>query len=215
MKKYQLIIIALCALFLVPSCTLKVPGIKGGILEAKAEKKKVKPVLFEDFEAGTVVGSYSYANTGGNATAEKFIAVNDDKHSGSYSAAASFDTGTDSAWGVGIGFQSAYGGGYIDAKERDTFSAWVKAPAGMSFYFFVNEAQDNGADGEFWNSPNQTGTGKWELYEISTDDFFKNIYSGNQSGNNKLDMTGIGTVGLQFAGAIGKGRVYIDDVWFK
>jgi len=218
-KKIKFIAYITAAMFVLTSCAgvveVKAPGITGGKIEAKAEKKKFKPVLFEDFEAGTAVGSYSYANTGGNASAEKFVATMDEKHGGNYSAFSSFDTGADGAWGVGIGTQSAYGGGYIDAKERDTLSVWVKAPAGMPFYFFCNEAQDNGGDGEFWNSPNQTGTGKWDLYEISMDDFYKNIYSGNQEGNNAVDMTAMGTVGLQFAGSVGKGTVYIDDVYFK
>jgi len=219
MKKIALIILTFIISLVFMSCAgmveVKTPGITGGKLAAKSEKKKFKPVLFEDFEAGTAVGSYSYANTGGNASAEKFIATTDEKHGGNYSAYSSFDTGADGAWGVGIGTQSAYGGGYIDAKDRDTFSIWVKAPAGMPFYFFCNEAQDNKGDGEFWNSPNQTGTGKWDVFEISMDEFYKNIYSGNQEGNNAVDMTAMGTVGLQFSGSVGKGTVYIDDIFFK
>jgi len=219
MKKTALIILTFIISLAFTACAgmieVKTPGITGGKLAAKSEKKKFKPVLFEDFEAGTAVGSYSYANTGGNASAEKFIATTDEKHGGNYSAYSSFDTGADGAWGVGIGTQSAYGGGYIDAKDRDTFSIWVKAPAGMPFYFFCNEAQDNSGDGEFWNSPNQTGTGKWDLFEISMDEFYKNIYSGNQEGNNAVDMTAMGTVGLQFSGSVGKGTVYIDDIYFR
>ena len=46
------------------------------------------------------------------------------------------------------------------------------------------------------------------------DEFFKNIYSGNQAGNNDFDATGIGVVGVQFGGNQGKGRVYLDDIYF-
>jgi len=217
--KHIKIFAAAAAVLFITSCAgvveLKTPAIYGGKIAKKTEAKKVKPVLFEDFEAGTAVGAYAYANQGGNASAEKFVAVTDEKHGGQYSAMTQFDTGADGAWGCGIGTQSAYGGGYIDCSGRDTFSIWVNAPAGYSFYFFVNEAQDNNGDGEFWNSKKVAGKGRWTLYEIPMDEFFKNIYSGTQDGNNTIDMSAIGTVGIQFDGAIGKGKAYIDDIYFK
>jgi len=79
----------------------------------------------------------------------------------------------------------------------------------------VNEAAANGGDGEYWNSPSQTGAGKWAYYEIPFDEFFKNIYSGSQAGNNDIDPPAIGVVGVQLGGMQGKGTVYLDDIWLK
>ena len=106
-------------------------------------------------------------------------------------------------------------GGPLNADGGRVFSAWVKMPEGTSFYFFVNEANINEADGEYWNSPNQTGTGGWSLYEVPFDEFSRNIYSGNQAGNLEFDASGIGSIGVQFGGAQGRGTVYIDDVYIK
>jgi hypothetical protein len=179
-------------------------------------QKVYPPVKFEDFENGSIAMSYSYANTGGLASMGKFNASKDEKHTGVYSAVAKYDTGINTDWGCGAAFTSNYGkDGYIDATGRTKLSMWVKAPENQTFYFFVNEANANGADGEYYNSPIQTGSGKWQYYEVPFDEFYKNIYSGNQAGDNDLDSSGISTVGIQFGGAEGKGNVYIDDVWFK
>ncbi|HRU39710.1 MAG TPA: hypothetical protein P5511_07515, partial [Candidatus Goldiibacteriota bacterium] len=83
------------------------------------------------------------------------------------------------------------------------------------FYIFVNEAQDNGADGEYWNSPGITGTGEWKQYTLALENFYKNIYSGSQTGNNAIDTSGIGTVGAQLDGTQGSGEIFIDEVYFK
>ncbi|MFP4466920.1 MAG: hypothetical protein ACLFP1_07710 [Candidatus Goldiibacteriota bacterium] len=217
MKKI-IIVSAFLSAFMFASCagvlTVKAPGISGGKIVKEKKKKRVKPVLFEDFEAGVAVGAYMYENEEGNASAEKLTATDEDKYAGNYSAKSEFDTGIHPDWGCGMGTQSAYGGGFIEIKGTDTFTAWVKAPPGMTFYFFCNEFNGEGGDGEFWNSPDQMGTGAWKYYEIPFDMFFKNAYSGNQDGNSSIDPV-IGTVGFQFAGAQGKGTVYIDEIYFK
>lgn len=222
MRKIINSILVFITIFMFNSCagliTLKTPKITGGKIET--EKKyipKKPPVLFEDFEAGTVIGAYSYANTAGGASAKYVISEpgKDEPHSGKYCAKAIYDSGTNSDWGCGFGAQSAYGGGFIDAKDREYISLWIKAKPGLNFYVFCNEASANGADGEYWNSPNLLGTGKWELYEIPMEQFYKNVYSGNQQGNNVIDMTGIGTVGAQIGGAQGAGELFIDDIYFK
>ena len=223
MKKLTLIITALITTILLASCagviSLKTPDIYGGKSAEKKYVPKKPPVKFEDFEAGTIVGGYSYANTAGNASAKVMIsdpALSSDKaHAGKYCAKGIYNTGTNGDWGCGFGFQSVYGGGYIDAKDREYADLWIKAPQGAKFYVFVNEAAANGADGEYWNSPGLTGAGDWKEYEIAMDSFYKNIYSGTQGGNNMIDMVGIGTVGVQLDGGQGSGTLYIDDVYFK
>jgi hypothetical protein len=219
-KKLSYVIIAVLAAFICASCagvfTFKNPKLTGGKIETNVYKPKKPPVLFDDFEAGTVVGAYSYANGAGGASAKMMISdTTDQPHGGKYCAKTVFDSGTNSDWGCGFGCQSTYGGGYIDATDREYISMWVKAPEGVQFYVFVNEAAANNADGEFWNGPIKTGTGNWQLYEVALEEFYKNIYSGNQTGDNTLNLSGIGTVGVQIAGAMGKGNFYLDDIWFK
>ncbi len=221
MKKILYLITALITAGLLSSCagliTLKTPEITGGKIEKAKYVPKKPPALFEDFEAGTLVGAYTYANTAASAWSKYLISEpgKDEAKNGRYCAKAEFFTGSDSAWGCGFGSQSVYGGGFVDAKDREYLSVWIKAPAGMKFHIFVNEAQANGADGEYWNSMDQTGAGDWKLYDIALDTFYKNVYSGSQSGNNMVDAGGIGTVGLQVGGAQGEGVIYIDDITFR
>jgi hypothetical protein len=220
-KKIIYLIYAIIASLILSSCagivTVKTPKLTGGKIETKGYVAKKPPVLFDDFEAGTVVGGYSYANGAGAASAKLMISEpqTDAPHGGKYCAKAVFDTGTNADWGCGFGMQSTYGSGYIDATGREYLSMWIKAPEGMPYYIFVNEASGNGADGEFWNGPSMIGTGNWQLYEVALEDFYKNIYSGNQSGNGIMDLSGLGTVGSQLGGAQGKGQFMMDDIWFK
>lgn len=212
---------ALITAGLITSCagliTLKTPEITGGKIEKAKYVAKKPPALFEDFEAGTLVGAHTYANNAANAWAKYQISdpAKDQAKNGRFCAKAEFFTGSDSAWGCGFGSQSVYGGGFVDAKDREYINVWIKAPKGMKFYLFVNEARANGADGEYWNSMDLTGTGDWKEYDTAMDTFFKNIYSGNQTGNNMVDMGGIGTVGIQVGGAQGEGVIYIDDIKFR
>lgn len=219
MKRILFSLIACSLIF--SSCAgifaLKTPKITGGKIEAKGYVPKKPPVIFDDFEAGTVVGAYAYQNGAGSASAKLMISepATDKPHGGSYAAKAVFDTGTDATWGCGFGAQSTYGGGYIDATGREYLSMWVKVNEGIIYYIFVNEASANGADGEFWNGPPMTGTGDWQLYEVPLEDFYKNIYSGTQGGNGVIDLSGLGTVGSQLNGAQGKGEFLMDDIYFK
>ncbi len=185
--------------------------------KTSGEVKKLAPVKFEDFENGTMVGGYGYANTAGGASVKYIIGdpSADKAHGGQYCAKANYDTGTNGDWGCGFGCQSSYGAGYIDASDREYISFWAKLPEGVTFYAFVNEAAANGGDGEFYNGPSQTGAGKWYEYLIPLDEFFKNIYSGSQMGNNQMDKSGIGTVGFQVGGNQGKAAFLVDDIWFK
>ena len=177
----------------------------------------VKPVKFEDFENGTLVGSYAYANTAAGASCKYLIGdpSKDKAHSGQYCAKAIYNSGTSSDWGSGFGASTSYGAGYIDATGRTSVVFWANVPEGTTFYCFCNEANANGADGEFWNGPDMTGSGKWMEYTVAFEDMHKNIYSGSQTGDNELDPSGIGVVGFQVGGNQGNGTFLVDDIWFK
>jgi hypothetical protein len=219
-RKITLTAVAIIASLLVTSCagvlTFRNPKAPKAVIGAGAAKAAA-PVKFEDFENGTLVGSYGYGNTGGGASVKYVIGdpSADKAHSGQYCAKAVFDTGLNGDWGCGFGSQSSYGSGYIDASGHESITFWVNAPEGTTFYCFINESGANGADGEFYNGPDMTGAGKWTEYTVMFDELHKNIYSGSQMGNNQFDPSGVGTVGFQLGGNQGKGNFLVDDIWFK
>ncbi len=217
-KSIVLFVLSLGAIFLLMSCagliTFKNPKLTGGKIEEKKPMAKKPPILFDDFETGAIIGGYGFANTAGGASV-KYIITDQNPHSGKYCAKAIYDSGTNSDWGCGFASSTPYGGGYIDASGRSSVSAWVNCPEGTGFIMMLAEASANGADGEHWRSYSLTGAGKWAEYVIDLEDFAKDIYSGNQNGNNQLDASGIATVGFQIDGAVGKGDFYVDDIWFK
>ncbi len=214
-RKYYFIAAGITAILLFSSCagiiSFRSPNSGQSAVAAADANKPLPPVKYEDFENGTLQGAYGYGNQVGGAGVVYAI-TQEQKHGGQYSAKAAFNTGTDSDWGCGFGSSSTYGP-YIDANGRNSISMWVKAPEGTTFYVFINEAGANGGDGEFWNSPDQTGAGDWKEYLIPFDEFFRNIYSGVQDGNYSFDASGIGTVGAQCGGNQGKGDLYIDDIY--
>ncbi|MCE5299395.1 MAG: CIA30 family protein [Spirochaetia bacterium] len=185
------------------------------VVKAAGAAAKLEPVKFEDFESGALVGNYSYANTAGGASARYVMSEpeTDKAHTGQYCAKSIFNSGTNSDWGCGFG--SSTTAGFVDASGREYISVWINAPEGTTFYIFMNEAAANGADGEYWNGPDLTGSGKWTEYIVPFDEFHKNIYSGSQLGDNELNKSGIGTVGFQIGGNQGKGDFLVDDIWFK
>lgn len=220
MKKIVIAAAVLSVAVLLTSCagifTLRNPNLSKADAAVKKSGESLLPVKFEDFENGAIVGAYSYANTAGGASASYGISDpgTDKAYKGQYAAKAVVNTGTDSDWGCGWGSMSSYGS-FIDASGREFLTMWVKAPSEKTFYVFCNESAANGADGEFWNSPSQTGAGGWTYYEIPFDEFFRNIYSGNQEGNLQMDISGIGVIGLQAGGNQGKFEVLIDEIWMK
>jgi hypothetical protein len=217
MKKTCYFIVFIILIFIFSSCAgiigFKNPHITRGE-ESKKQIKRTEPVKFEDFENGTLVGSYSYGNKAGGASASYMISQ-ENPHSGNYCAKAVIDTGTDSDWGCGFGAGTSYGAGFVDASDTDAIHLFIKAPEGMTFYVFCNEGAANNADGEFWNGPDMTGTGKWTEYIIPYDELHRNIYAGNQAGNNTFDPSAIAVIGIQLGGKQGKGELFVDDIYFK
>ncbi len=219
MDKKLIISFSAASLVIFSSCAgiigFRNPDISREDVVRQEAAKDLPPVKFDDFEKGKLTGAYSYANKGGGASVAYNITSPGEGHESRYAAVADYDTGSNSDWGCGFGSSTNYGEGFIDAADRRKISVWVKAEEGITFYIFVNESSANGADGEFWNSPSQTGAGEWMEYEIPFDEFFRNIYSGNQAGNLEFDAEGIGVVGAQLGGNQGKGKFYIDDIWIK
>ena len=217
-KSIGLFVLSLGAIFLLMSCagviSFKNPKLTGGKIEQPTPVAKKPPILFDDFETGALIGGFGFANTAGGASV-KYLISDQNPHGGKYCARAIYDTGTNSDWGCGFAVSTPYGPGYIDASGRTSVSVWVNCPEGLGFIMMISEASANGADGEHWRSASQTGTGKWSEYVIDFQDFAKDIYSGNQNGNNILDLSAIATVGFQIDGANGKGDFYVDDIWFK
>lgn len=216
MKKNVYLAVAVAAALLLTSCagvlSFRNPKVSKEAAGAALDNTPRPPVKFEDFENGTISGGYNYANTAGGASVTYGISQ-ENPFAGQYCAKAPFNSGTDSDWGCGFGSNSTYGP-YADATGMNSVSVRVKCPANVTFYIFVNESGANGADGEFWNSPQQAGTGAWQEYIVPFDEFFRNIYSGVQDGNYNLDVSGLGTVGAQIGGAQGKGELYVDDIYF-
>jgi hypothetical protein len=219
-KKIKLYLTVMIVLIVLSGCagivTFRNPN-KPKAVKTSGEVKVLKPVKFEDFENGTLVGAYGYANTAGGASVKYMMGdpSEDKAHGGQYCAKAVFNTGTNSDWGCGYASASSYGSGFIDATDRQYITFWANLPENVTFYVFVNEAGANGGDGEFWNGPSLTGSGKWVEYTVPLDEMFKNIYSGSQMGNNELDKSGIAIVGFQIGGNQGKGKFLVDDIWFK
>mgnify|MGYP000515983772 CR=1 FL=1 len=85
----------------------------------------------------------------------------------------------------------------------------------MTFYVFCNEGAANNADGEFWNGPDMTGTGKWTEYVIPYDELHRNIYAGNQAGNNTFDPSAISVILIQLVFKQGKCELFVYDIYFK
>jgi hypothetical protein len=220
MKKSLLMFIAIITAVIAAGCagvvTLRSPN-RPKPVKAAGPVKEAAPIKFEDFENGTLVGSYSYANTAAGASAKYMIGdpSKDKAHTGQYCAKAVYNSGTSSDWGAGFACSTSYGAGYIDATGRKSVVFWANVPEGTTFYCFCNEANANGADGEFWNGPDLTGSGKWVEYTVDFEDMHKNIYSGSQTGDNELDPSGLAVVGFQVGGNQGNGTFLVDDIWFK
>lgn len=191
-----------------------------GVIEIKSKGAKVAtvsthaPILYEDFEQG-VTGTYTYGPDGAGAK----IAVATDStimHGGSKSMRVDYETGNGS-YGPGFGFGSNYTPkvGYFDATGTLAVQMWIKAPRGLTFQVCVKEGAANGADGEFYLAPQDTGTGAWKRYTFPYSGFTRSIYSGNQSGDDIFEVSAIVGMQIQLNQNSGDGALYVDDVYFK
>jgi hypothetical protein len=192
-----------------------------GVIELKSKvakggpgKSTVAPILYDDFEKG-VNGVYAYGNTDGGGSCG---ASEEDQvvHGGSKALKNSYKSGSGS-WGCGFGWSSSYmpKEGYFNAKGTLGIEFWAKAPRGASFQLSIKEAKANGGDEEVYLAPASTGTGAWKKYYLTYDTFSRGIYSGNQAGDDVLEIGAIASMEFQFDSKQGDGIVYIDDIYFK
>ncbi|MGH7441070.1 MAG: hypothetical protein ACREKE_00195 [bacterium] len=199
------------------------PALAGcpGVIEFKGnggpvapDKSTVAPILFESFEKG-VTGTYTYGPTG--AGAKCVVSVDDSvAHSGSKSMRVDYETGT-GTYGPGFGFGSDFlpGEGFFDATGTLALQMWLKAPRGLIFQVCLKEGTVNGADGEFYLAPQDTGTGSWHRYSFPYSQFTRSIYSGNQAGDDTFEVSCIVGMQIQLNQNAGDGTLWIDDIYFR
>jgi len=192
-----------------------------GIIEIKSKqaasgpaKSTVPPILYEDFEKGyQQVSAYSNADGGASVnTGEEDTVV----HSGKKAMHANYKSGTGS-WGCGWGIGTNYmpKSGYFNARGTLGVELWAKAARGATFQISVTEGKQNGGDGEVYLAAQGTGSGAWKRYFFPWDGFTRSIYSGNQAGDDHLEIGSIGGIDVQIAEKQGDGTIYIDDIYFK
>jgi hypothetical protein len=174
----------------------------------------VPPVLYEDFEKG-LKSTYGFGNqaAGGQANVSE---EDQDVHGGTKALKVTYKTGNGN-WGCGWGFGSNYlpDDGCLNAKGTRGIEFWAKADVGINFNVMVEEGKKNGADDEVWVSSDVTGTGRWKRYSIGWDQFTRSIYSGNQGGDDTLDVQCLGSLQGQLREKQGDGVLLMDDVYFK
>jgi len=202
---------------------LALPWVAGcpGVLELKSKQAKggpakstVAPILYDDFEKG-FGGGWTYACTEGGASA----AVSEEDqtvHSGKKAMKVTFKSGTGS-WGAGFGWGTPYmpKAGYFNAKGTIGIELWVKGPRGAGFQISLKEGKQNGGDEEVYLAPQGTCTGVWKRYFFAYDGFTRGIYSGNQGGDDRLEIGSLASMDIQIAEKQGDGIMYFDDIYFK
>lgn len=200
-----------------------IPALAGcpGVIEIKSKTSKggpakstVAPILYDDFEKG-FGGAWAYSNTDGGASvaaAEETTVV----HAGKKAAKATYKSGT-GTWGCGFGWNTPYLPklGYFNAKGTLGVELWVKGPRGATFQLSLKEGKQNGGDEEVYLAPQGTCTGAWKKYFFPYDGFTRSIYSGNQAGDDRLEIGSLASIDIQISEKQGDGVLYIDDIYFK
>ena len=192
-----------------------------GIIELKSKvatggpaKSTVAPILYDDFEKG-FGGGWTYACTEGGASVA--LAESDQVvHGGKKALMATYKSGTGS-WGAGFGWTTPYTPklGYFNAKGTIGVELWAKGPRGATFQVSLKEGTQNGGDGEVYLAPQGTCSGGWKHFMFTYDGFTRSIYSGNQAGDDQLDIASLGSIDIQLSEKQGDGILYIDDIYFK
>jgi hypothetical protein len=132
--------------------------------------------------------------------------------SGRQALRVDYDSGNGS-WG-GTAYCRRVGAPAAAAGARMVeFRAW--APAGAVFSLALHEDTRNGGDGEVWISPDLAGQGRWELYGVPIQRFYRSGYSGSQAGAGVLDSGALVGVELMVAARQGSGRIFLDEVTLK
>lgn len=194
-----------------------------GVIELKSKlakggptKSTVAPILFDDLEKG-LSGSYAYANTDSAAGAKSAIAEETQVvHGGKKSVRVDYKSGS-GTWGGGVGWgpPTLPAQGYFNAKGTMGIEFWAKAARGFTFQASIKEGKQNGGDEEVYLGPQVTGAGAWKKYFVPWESFTRGIYSGNQGGDDHLEIGSIGSVEFLFDAKQGDGSFYLDDIYFK
>jgi endo-1,4-beta-D-glucanase Y len=127
------------------------------------------------------------------------------------------------AWGVATRLFSPYSDALrnVDASGAVLLGMWIKAPAGLRYRIELEESTTitAGADGEAYQSraytlPAATASNGWQWIEVEIGRFTRDIYNGNQAGNNILDLKAISAFDFKIMGEQGTGTVLLDNVTF-
>jgi hypothetical protein len=134
----------------------------------------------------------------------------------------SYTTGT--GWGCGATLPAPER--LMDLSGHGIAEIRARFPRGLNCAFFVGESGNSepgkasydsqlGADGESWEFPALTGTGKWETYRIDLQELQKRNVWGNQRGNDILDLQAVSNVDFYIPGNQGEGVLEVKDVVFR
>ncbi len=166
------------------------------------------------FQAGAhpMLATWGDAANGGSA---KVVAQPD-------AGVVQYASGT--GWGAGISISPPTWP--FDASGAEHLELSLVAPAGHSVQVLFNEAGAAGpgqpsyvgragSDGESYEFPAFTGTGKLETYVIDLHELDRRSSWGNQRGNQQLDLQALSTVDLYFPGKQGDGELRLVSIWFS
>jgi len=109
-------------------------------------------------------------------------------------------------WGGGLTMNKMPEAAF-NATGATTLTLKVKVPKGIKFNLNINEngcgpkeqasfTGEGGADGEQFNSPEMTGTGKMKEYTVKLADFTVAGGYGNPNGNKQVDLGGVASIQL-------------------
>jgi len=127
-------------------------------------------------------------------------------------------------WGTGVSFAPVTAP--FDASGADTVELELQIPSGRTVQVFLSEmgvaapglaayAGRAGSDGESYEFPALTGTGKLEKYTVSLVELERRTSWGNQRGNQELDLQALSAVDLDIPGKQGSGDVRVTSIVFK
>ncbi|HEX3853482.1 MAG TPA: beta-galactosidase [Polyangiaceae bacterium] len=132
-----------------------------------------------------------------------------------------FSSGT--GWGTGVAISPA--SWPFDAGGATHLELVLEAPAGRTVQVLFNEAGAAapgqasyagrvGSDGEAYEFPSFTGTGKLETYVVELQELERRSSWGNQRGNQQLDLQALSTVDLYLPGKQGDGELRLVSIRF-
>lgn len=173
--------------------------------------------LFENFETNKLNNLYIYGDKQNGAVINASIktrkGVLKNRKNEKYLDVVYISGNGDYGCGLGFGSSLIESATALNVKGTTVLQVVAKVPMGIKFRISVNE-QESG-DGEKWTSAWQYGTGNWKKYLLPLNAFTKNIYAGNQEGDEKLNLENIITVEMEIGAKQGNGEIMVDDIEFQ